>query len=133
MIASGPAADKPGAPSYNNDRPKPHLREYPAMTQNVGKPAGPARMFGPEMLANPYPIYALLRSMDPVHWQEVFQGWVLTRYADVATLLRSPHVSSERAAAAGGGRRRNSMNCSPSAPTPCSTPTRPSTPACARW
>ena len=70
------------------------------MTEQKGPTTGPARMFGPEMLANPYPVYHLLRSMDPVHWQETFQGWVLTRYADVAALLRGPHVSSERTAAA---------------------------------
>jgi cytochrome P450 len=69
------------------------------MTQEMGKSAGPARMFGPEMLANPYPAYNLLRSMDPVHWQEAVNGWVLSRYADVAAMLRGPHVSSDRTAA----------------------------------
>ena len=70
------------------------------MTQETGQSAGPARMFGPEMLTNPYPVYNLLRSMDPVHWHEAINGWVLTRYADVAAMLKSPHVSSDRAATA---------------------------------
>jgi cytochrome P450 len=34
--------------------------------------------------------------MDPVHWAEPFGGWVLTRYIDVASLLRSPQVSAQR-------------------------------------
>jgi cytochrome P450 len=53
-------------------------------------------MFGPEMLANPYPFYHLLRAMNPVHWHEPLNGWVLTRYDDVAAMLRSPQASSER-------------------------------------
>jgi cytochrome P450 len=54
------------------------------------------KLFGPRMLANPYPYYARLRSADPVHWADQFGGWVLTRYADVVTVLRSPDASSER-------------------------------------
>ena len=70
------------------------------MAQKTAQPAGTARMFGPEMRANPYPVYHLLRTMDPVHWHEPIGGWVLTRYADVAGLLRGPHVSSDRSRAA---------------------------------
>jgi cytochrome P450 len=58
------------------------------------------KLFGPEMLADPYPYYARLRSADPVHWADQFGGWVLTRYADVVAVLRSPDASSERTAAA---------------------------------
>ncbi len=58
------------------------------------------KLFGAKMLANPYPYYARLRKHDPVHWGEQFGGWVLTRYADVMTLLRSPEASSERIALA---------------------------------
>ena len=54
------------------------------------------RLFGPEMLADPYPVYHRLRVADPVHRDEGSGVWVLTRYADVVGLLRSPHVSSER-------------------------------------
>jgi cytochrome P450 len=58
------------------------------------------KLFGPQMLADPYPFYARLRSTDPVHWADQFGGWVLTRYADVVTVLRSPDASAERTAAA---------------------------------
>jgi cytochrome P450 len=58
------------------------------------------KLFGPEMLADPYPYYARLRSADPVHWADQFGGWVLTRYADVITVLRSPNASAERTAVA---------------------------------
>jgi cytochrome P450 len=57
------------------------------------------KLFGPKMLADPYPFYARLRSTDPVHWADQVGGWVLTRYADVIAVLRSPDASSERTAA----------------------------------
>jgi cytochrome P450 len=66
------------------------------MTQETEAAGAPARMFGPEMLADPYPVYHRLRRFDPVHWHAAHGGWVLSRYADVAALLRNPHVSSER-------------------------------------
>jgi cytochrome P450 len=50
------------------------------------------------MLADPYPVYARLRSIAPVCWVRQFGGWVVTRYADVMTVLRSPQTSCERAA-----------------------------------
>ena len=37
----------------------------------------------PEIIANPFPIFAELRERDPVHWSDVLGGWVLTRYRDV--------------------------------------------------
>jgi cytochrome P450 len=55
------------------------------------------KLFGPQMLADPYPYYARLRSAAPVYWVDQFGGWVLTRYADVTTVLRSPNASSDRA------------------------------------
>jgi cytochrome P450 len=55
------------------------------------------RLFGPRMLADPYPYYARLRSTAPVYWLDQVGAWVLTRYADVTAVLRSAHVSSDRA------------------------------------
>jgi cytochrome P450 len=37
---------------------------------------------------NRYGIYAALRANRPVHWSACHVGWVLTRYADVAMILR---------------------------------------------
>lgn len=41
-----------------------------------------------EVLANPYPLYCRLRTEDPVHWDPFLHSWVVTRYADVITVLR---------------------------------------------
>jgi cytochrome P450 len=57
-------------------------------------------LFQAEMLPDPYPVYRRLRSEDPVHWDPAEARWVLTRYADVAAVLRIPAASSDRAAAA---------------------------------
>ena len=43
--------------------------------------------------ASPYDQYARLRAADPVHWSELLEGWVLTRYADCHAVLRDPTIS----------------------------------------
>lgn len=53
-------------------------------------------MFNPMedgFVAWPYDQYARLREHDPVHHSDLLHGWVLTRYDDVATLLRDPSIS----------------------------------------
>jgi len=40
--------------------------------------------------ANPYPVYHQLREAAPVYWSAGWGAWVLTRYADVTTVLRDP-------------------------------------------
>jgi len=44
-------------------------------------------LLDPEVLANPYPLYARLRSEDPVHWDPYLHAWIVTRYEDVITVL----------------------------------------------
>jgi cytochrome P450 len=44
-------------------------------------------LLDPEVLANPYPLYRRLREQDPVHWDPYLHAWVVTRYADVVTVL----------------------------------------------
>src|SRR6266481_6057760 len=51
-------------------------------------------LLDPEVLANPYPLYARLRNEDPVHWDPYLHAWIVTRYADVVTVLH--HFSANR-------------------------------------
>jgi len=44
---------------------------------------------------SPYEQYARLRATDPVHRSELLGGWVLTRYEDVARILRDATISVE--------------------------------------
>jgi cytochrome P450 len=44
-------------------------------------------LLDPEVLANPYPLYKRLRTEDPVHWDPFLHAWIVTRYADVLTVL----------------------------------------------
>jgi cytochrome P450 len=44
-------------------------------------------LLDPEVLADPYPLYRQLREQDPVHWDPYLHAWVVTRYADVVTVL----------------------------------------------
>jgi cytochrome P450 len=48
----------------------------------------------PEFLADPYPTYHRLRDEDPVH-RSPLDFWVLTRYEDVAVVLRDPRFIKE--------------------------------------
>lgn len=48
----------------------------------------------PRIQANPYPVYERLRSEAPVVWNG--QGWLVSRYDDVAGLFTDPRMSSER-------------------------------------
>lgn len=52
-------------------------------------------LYEPEVLANPYPFYAEMRARDPVHWDEEWKCWAVSRYADVMTLNRDPRFSQE--------------------------------------
>lgn len=50
----------------------------------------------PEVMANPFPVYARLREEDPVHWSPSLKSWIITRYTDVRDLLLSDHLSVNR-------------------------------------
>ena len=45
------------------------------------------QLLDPDVLANPYPLYARLRTESPVHWDPYLHAWIVTRYADVITVL----------------------------------------------
>jgi cytochrome P450 len=45
-------------------------------------------LLDPEVLADPYPLYARLRAESPVHWDIFLHSWILTRYGDVVRVLR---------------------------------------------
>ena len=49
-----------------------------------------------EFLANPYPVYDQLRINDPIYWSAENGYWLLTRYADIASLIQNPKLSSNR-------------------------------------
>lgn len=45
------------------------------------------QLLDPAVLADPYPLYQRLREEVPVHWDPFLHAWVVTRYADVVTVL----------------------------------------------
>jgi len=63
------------------------------MTTTTG-PA-PFDPLDPAYVASPYAAYAALRDDDPVHWSDLLAGWVVTRFDDVAAILRDPSMSSD--------------------------------------
>ena len=61
---------------------------------NKSAPLSLYHLLDPEVLANPYPLYERLRTEAPVHWDPYLHAWVVTRYADVVTVLH--HFSANR-------------------------------------
>lgn len=53
-------------------------------------------LFSPEYFLDPYPFFHRLRAIDPVHWSEPWDCWLVTRYADVSTALCDPCFSSSK-------------------------------------
>jgi len=51
--------------------------------------------FEPGYATSPFDQFSRLRQHDPVHWSDLLSGWVLTRYADVVTVLRDATISSD--------------------------------------
>jgi pimeloyl-[acyl-carrier protein] synthase len=49
-----------------------------------------------EFLRDPYPVYDQLRLHDPIFWSAENNYWILTRYADIASLIQSDRLSSNR-------------------------------------
>jgi cytochrome P450 len=52
--------------------------------------------FLPEVREDPYPTYHALREADPVHRSPLMDTWILTRYEDVALVLRDGRFLADR-------------------------------------
>jgi len=51
-------------------------------------------MFAGQAVDDPYTYFGQLREQDPVHWNEKYAVWVVTRYDDVVWLLRNNELFS---------------------------------------
>jgi len=51
-------------------------------------------MFTPNVIADPYGYYGRLRDEDPVHWNDTYGLWVVTRHDDVTWLTRHNELFS---------------------------------------
>jgi cytochrome P450 len=60
-------------------------------------------LLAPEVLANPYPVFAQLRREAPVCQVEPGGLWAVTRYADIVSVLKNPRLFSSEGLAARTG------------------------------
>ena len=51
-------------------------------------------LFSQEVMADPYSYFAGLRETDPVHWNQKYQLWVVSRYDDLVWVARHPEFFS---------------------------------------
>ncbi len=50
----------------------------------------------PNIIPNPYPVYAELAEKEPIHWCEGLKAWALMRHADCFSALNDPRLKAER-------------------------------------
>ncbi|MEU6467640.1 4-nitrotryptophan synthase [Streptomyces sp. NPDC046976] len=50
----------------------------------------------PEIIPNPYPVYADLAEREPVHWCEGLNAWAVLRHEDCASVLQDSRFKAER-------------------------------------
>jgi cytochrome P450 len=74
-----------------------HAANYPEGT-DMTPVTDPVPLFGPEMLADPYPYYHRLRAVDPVYWSAKSNAWIVTGFDEVVAGLNDLRLSSERSA-----------------------------------
>jgi len=46
-------------------------------------------MYSTEVMHDPYHYYGQIRDEDPVHWNELYETWVITRQDDLVWLTRN--------------------------------------------
>jgi cytochrome P450 len=51
-------------------------------------------LFTSEVIADPYAYYGRLREEDPIHWNEAYELWVVTRHDDLTWLTRHHELFS---------------------------------------
>src|ERR1700732_369686 len=51
-------------------------------------------MFTPDVIADPYTYYGKIRDEDPIHWNETYELWVVTRHDDLVWLTRHHELFS---------------------------------------
>jgi cytochrome P450 len=51
-------------------------------------------MFTTDVIADPYGYYGRLREEDPIHWNELYDLWVITRHDDVVWMTRHHELFS---------------------------------------
>jgi hypothetical protein len=82
----------------------------PMTTESSAGPKIPSGMeltpFNAEFRENPHSYLDLLREQDPIHYDELMEGYILTRHADVGEVLRDRDLSVDGRKAPEGSRRR---------------------------
>ena len=51
-------------------------------------------LFSPEVIQDPYSYFGRMREEDPVHWNDPYKLWVITKYKDLVWVTRRPEAFS---------------------------------------
>lgn len=66
--------------------------DAPGSYPRAGIATQPPSLVAPGTLDDPYPLYRTLRTRHPLHHDEPFGAWLLSRYADVRAALADPRL-----------------------------------------
>ena len=78
-------------------------------------------LFQPDIVADRYRRYRQLRAAEPVHWNPFFNAWALTRYDDIAAVLRDTRFAARPPGASSAWSRIRAWASSRAAPRPLPT------------
>lgn len=62
----------------------------PAHPRSLGEALGELMALDPDRVRCPYPVYDQLRREEPVHWSDRLNSFVVTRHADISSILLDP-------------------------------------------
>ncbi len=65
------------------------------MTTSTSEASIEGNLLSPHNVLNPHPYFAKLRVLDPVHWEEGLQAWLLTDFHDVSGAFRDTRLRSD--------------------------------------
>ncbi len=51
-------------------------------------------LFSPEVVQDPYEYFGRMREQDPVHWNDPYKLWVISKYKDLVWVTRRPELFS---------------------------------------
>ncbi len=69
---------------------------YANLTPKGVPKANGSPLSDPNIIPNPYPVYADLAEKDPVHWCDGLNAWAIMRHADCVSALNDPRLKAER-------------------------------------
>lgn len=74
-------------------KPQPLYANLPTQKSSMGNGS---QLSDPDIVPNPYPVYAALAEKESIHWSEGLNAWAIMRHADCFNALNDERLKAER-------------------------------------